>query len=161
MESAIPTENAPPIDHQPLSSNTDQVEDRAASPHLPIPSKSSKIPKQVRKKAGQRLQALALIQHGLSQTETMRITKLSQPSISRLVNKARSRGWDPMKQQVLQLDFVLEEDRPGRPRKATMAENEIKAMARHEDRTVDDTSRPRDIFHTNDTIQHSQPGYTA
>ena len=55
---------------------------------------------------GQRLQALSLIEHGISAKVVQAITEVSIQSISSLKRKARDRGYDPTVSRVLKVEYV-------------------------------------------------------
>ena len=82
---------------------------------------------------GQRLQALSLIEHGISAKVVQAITEVSIQSISSLKRKARDRGYDPTVSRVLKVEYVQDAPRSGRPSKVTPAiEQAILNNVRHD-----------------------------
>ncbi|KAL8713220.1 MAG: hypothetical protein Q9220_002741 [cf. Caloplaca sp. 1 TL-2023] len=65
--------------------------------------------------AGQRLQALAYLQIGWRQRDVAAATGLTQGAISKLQVRARARGWNPEAKQILELEWVIDGERSGRP----------------------------------------------
>ena len=69
----------------------------------------------------QRLQALTLVEHGVSAKSVEEITEVSTRSISHIKKKARSRGYDPEILRVLKMEYVEDAPRSGQPSKVTPA----------------------------------------
>ena len=69
----------------------------------------------------QRLQALTLVEHGVSAKRVEEITEVSTRSISHIKKKARSRGYDPEISRVLKMEYVEDAPRSGQPSKVTPA----------------------------------------
>ena len=67
----------------------------------------------------QRIQALALVEHGIAAKIVQAVTGVSTRSISALKIKARQRGYDPAVSRVLELECVEDAPRSGRPKKVT------------------------------------------
>ena len=111
--------------------------------------------KQFNKRAGQRVQALALIQQGSSQTAAAKATKLDQGAISRLCKKARGKGWIPANQEPIDLEVVLDKPRRGRPRKVT---TEVESGNRHERKEL---SYSHLHLRRNSHLQRSLGSFTA
>jgi hypothetical protein len=68
---------------------------------------------------GQRLQALALAEHGIAAKIVQTVTEVSIRSISDLKKKARQRDYDPLVSRVLKTEFVVNSHRSGRSPKIT------------------------------------------
>lgn len=64
---------------------------------------------------GQRLQALSLVEHGLSPKEASKASGVSPQTISRLRKQARERGFDPSVSSILKIEYVEDVKRSGRP----------------------------------------------
>ena len=69
----------------------------------------------------QRLQALTLVEHGVSAKRVEEITEVSTRYISHSKKKARSRGYDPEISRVLKMEYVEDAPRSGQPSKVTPA----------------------------------------
>lgn len=65
--------------------------------------------------AGQRVQALAYLQAGWQQKDVANAVGLTQPAISRLAAKAKERGWNPDVKPIIELEWVVDKPRSGRP----------------------------------------------
>ena len=68
---------------------------------------------------GQKLQALSLIEHGITAKVVQAVTGVSIQSISYLKRKARDRGYDPTVSRILKVEYVQDAPRSGRPLKVT------------------------------------------
>ena len=66
-----------------------------------------------------RLQALSLVEAGISTKEAARITGISISTINRLKQKARENGFDPAESTKLSIKHVQDRPRSGRPAKIT------------------------------------------
>jgi hypothetical protein len=64
---------------------------------------------------GQRLQALTLAEYGVKRKDVALISGISESSISKLCQKARTRGYDPAVSKQLLLEYVDDGKRAGRP----------------------------------------------
>ena len=64
---------------------------------------------------GTRMQALALAEHGIAVKIVEAVTQLSNQTIYRLKKQARERGFDPEKSTQLQLKYMIDKPRSGRP----------------------------------------------
>ena len=67
----------------------------------------------------QRIQALALVEHGIAAKMVQAVTGVSTRSISALKIKARQRGYDPAVSRVLEVEYIEDAPRSGRPKKVT------------------------------------------
>ena len=67
----------------------------------------------------QRIQALALVEHGIAAKIVQEVTGVSTSSISALKIKARQRGYDPTVSRVLKVEYIEDAPRSGRPKKVT------------------------------------------
>ncbi|KAL8855883.1 MAG: hypothetical protein Q9178_007503 [Gyalolechia marmorata] len=66
--------------------------------------------------AGQRIQELAYLQIGWKQKDVTNAVVLTQGAISKLKIEAIERGWDPQGGGILELKYVIDRPRAGRPR---------------------------------------------
>ncbi|KAL8937429.1 MAG: hypothetical protein Q9211_003696 [Gyalolechia sp. 1 TL-2023] len=69
--------------------------------------------------AGQRVQALAYLQAGWQQKDVANAVGLSQSAISKLAAKAKERGWNPKDKPIIELEWVVDKPRTGRPHALT------------------------------------------
>ena len=76
-------------------------------------------PQNINHDVGTRLQALALVEHGVQPKDVEKKTGISVSQISRLRKKARERGFQPEQSSVLRLELVIDAPRSGRPPKLT------------------------------------------
>ena len=67
----------------------------------------------------QRIQALALVEHGIEAKIVQEVTGVSTRSISALKIKARQREFDPVVSRVLKVEYIEDAPRSGRPKKVT------------------------------------------
>jgi transposase len=75
---------------------------------------------------GTRLQALALLEHGIPHATITTITGISTTAIFAIRRRAISRGYDSTTSKTLLLSYVEDAPRSGRPKKATKElENEV------------------------------------
>ena len=65
----------------------------------------------------QRIQALALVEHGIAAKIVQAMTGVSTRSISALKTKARQRDYDPAVSPVLKVEYMEDAPRSGRPKK--------------------------------------------
>ena len=65
----------------------------------------------------QRIQALALVEHGIAAKIVQEVTGVSTRSISALKIKARQRGYDPVVSRVLKVEYIEDAPRSGRPKR--------------------------------------------
>ena len=73
-----------------------------------------------------RMQALALIEHGIAYQTVVAVTQISKSSIYRLKAQARERGYNPLQSKKLLNSYVIDAPRSGRPSVITQAvENTI------------------------------------
>ena len=68
---------------------------------------------------GTKIQALTMLTFGVSTDKIADIVGISKAQINRLRRKAKMRGWSERQDDVLRLEHVRDEARPGRPRKDT------------------------------------------
>ncbi len=67
----------------------------------------------------QRLQALALTEHGIATKIVQTVTKVSIRIVSDLKKKARQRDYDSLVSRVLKTEYVVDDHRSDRPSKIT------------------------------------------
>ena len=63
-----------------------------------------------------RIQALALVEEGITVKRVMEITSLSRRTIFDLKKKARERGYNPAQSRTLKIEYVEDASRSGRPK---------------------------------------------
>ena len=91
---------------------------------------------------GQKLQALSLIEHGITAKVVQAVIGVSTQSISYLKRKARDRGYDPTVSRILKVEYVEDACRSGRPPKVTSkVEQAVLDNVRH-DRIVEKNPQP-------------------
>ncbi len=81
--------------------------------------------------AATRVQALTLLQKGVSMEEIMKDTGYARSSIYAIQKTAKARGYDPSKDTRILLSYVEDAPRTGRPKKCTpqVEEKVIKAIS--------------------------------
>src|SRR4051812_21821899 len=72
----------------------------------------------------QRIQALALLEEGVTVKRIEEVTELSRATIFRLRQNARARGYDPEVSRVLKAEYVEDAARSGRPREISKEQGE-------------------------------------
>lgn len=78
-----------------------------------------KHPQTINHTVAARLQALTLAEHGVSKAIAGAKSGMSEQSVSRLMKKARSRGYNPEVSTVMKEEYVTDKPRPGRRLKVT------------------------------------------
>jgi transposase len=66
-----------------------------------------------------RIQALALVEEGITVKRVMEVTGLSRRTIFNLKKRARERGYDPAQSRTLKMEYVEDAPRSGRPKVIT------------------------------------------
>lgn len=89
-----------------------------SSPEINDQSKR-KHPQTVNHTVAARLQALTLAEHGVPKAIAGAKSGMSEQSVSRLMKKARSRGYNPELSTIMKEEYVTDKPRPGRRLKVT------------------------------------------
>ncbi|KAI9776974.1 MAG: hypothetical protein M1839_009118 [Geoglossum umbratile] len=69
-----------------------------------------------------RIQALALVEEGVTVKRVMELTGLARATVYDLKRKTRQRGYDPAVSRVLKMEYVEDAPRSGRPKKNVISQ---------------------------------------